>query len=151
MREMLMVILMSMAPISELRGGIPLGISLGLSPEISALLGVAGNVAIVPILLFLINPLFNSFKKVKSLRDLINRYESKAANRIKHYRKYRIMGLFMLVAIPIPTTGAYTGCVAAVVLNINYRNSLMAISAGVVVSGIIVYLISSGLLGMVDA
>lgn len=147
--KMLAVLFTSMLPIAELRGAIPLGISLGLSPELSALLGIAGNMAIVPILLFLINPLFHNFRKIDSLCKLINRYEAKAADRIKQYRKYRLWGLFLLVAIPIPTTGVYTGCVAATVLDIRFKAALGAISAGVLMAGLLVYLISSGVVGLV--
>lgn len=148
LEKVLAVLFTSMLPISELRGAIPLGISLGLSPEMSALLGIAGNMAIVPILLFLINPLFHNLRKIDSLCKLINRYEAKASHRIKQYRKYRLWGLFLLVAIPIPTTGVYTGCVAATVLNIRYKAALGAISAGVLVAGVLVYLISSGIVGL---
>lgn len=68
--------------------------------------------------------------------------------------KYRLLGLFILVAIPIPTTGAWTGCIAASLLKIDYKNALFVILAGVLVSGgIIVFALSyhivSGTVGTV--
>ncbi len=136
------VFLTAMTPISELRGAIPLGISLGMSPINSALIALIGNLLIVPVLLLVLRPVFDYFKTIKQFRSWINRYEERAASKMKHYRKFRLIGLFLLVAIPIPTTGVYTGVVAANVLNINFRNAWLAISAGVITAGVIVYLIS---------
>jgi len=136
-----------MLPISELRGAIPLGINLGFTPESSTIISIVSNAIIVPILLLIIRPLFTRLKYIRNFKNLIERYESRAANKIKNYRKYRLMGLFLLVAVPLPTTGVYTGCVAAVIMNIQYKNALAAIVGGVVVAGIIMYLLSLGFLG----
>jgi len=143
-QKIMMVLFTSVMPISELRGAIPLGISLGLSPEISMFYSILGNSIIVPVLLLIIRPLFTEVKRIRMFRNAISRFESRAANKIKHYRKYRLIGLYLLVAIPLPTTGVYTGCVAAVIMNIRFRNALGAIVAGVVSAGLIVYLVSIG-------
>lgn len=136
------VFLTAMTPISELRGAIPLGISLGMSPINSTVISLIGNLLIVPILLLILRPIFEYFKTIKQLRNWINRYEERAAHKVKNYRKFRLIGLFLLVAIPIPTTGVYTGVVAANMLKISFKNAWLAISAGVITAGLIVYLIS---------
>lgn len=125
-------------PISELRGAIPLGVTLGLDPIRAFLVSVAGNLVVVPILLIIAKPLFERLKTLSKFRGFVESYENKAVEKYHNYRKYRLIGLFLFVAAPIPTTGAYTGCVIAAVLGIGYVNALVAISAGVVVSGIIV-------------
>lgn len=140
------VFLMSMAPISELRGAIPLGVSLGLSPLNATIISILGNGLIVPILLLILNPLFYYFKSMRLFKTAIEKIESRAAGKIKNYRKYRLFGLFILVAIPFPTTGVYTGCVAANIMKIKYKNALWAILSGVVVAGIIVFLLTTGML-----
>ena len=140
-REML-VFFTSMMPIAELRGAIPLGISLGMSPVDSALISVFGNLLIIPILMVILKPMFTYFKTIVRFREWINRFEDRAANKMKNYRKFRLIGLFLLVAIPIPTTGVYTGVVAANVLKIRFKNAWFAISLGVITAGIIVYLLS---------
>ena len=140
-REML-VFFTSMMPIAELRGAIPLGISLGMSPVDSALISVSGNLLIIPILMVILKPMFTYFKTIVRFREWINRFEDRAANKMKNYRKFRLIGLFLLVAIPIPTTGVYTGVVAANVLKIRFKNAWFAISLGVITAGIIVYLLS---------
>lgn len=141
--KLLMVLIMSAAPISELRGSIPLGISLGMSPEQATLISIFGNAIIVPILLLITRPLFDKIRTIKAFTNLIHRYEERAANKVKNYRKYRLLGLYILVAIPLPTTGVYTGCVAATVMNIKFKNALFAIVMGVLTSGTIVYYIST--------
>lgn len=141
--KILMVFLMSIAPISELRGAIPLGISLGMTPEKATIISIFGNALIVPLLLIIIKPMFDKFKTIKLFTSFVERFESRAAKKIKSYRKFRLLGLYVLVAIPIPTTGVYTGCVAAVVMNIKFKNALIAIVAGVFTSGFLVYNIST--------
>ncbi len=141
--KLISVLIMSMAPISELRGAIPLGISLGMTAEEATLISVFGNAIIVPILLLIIRPLFNRFRRIKQFTSFVERFESRAANKIKSYRKFRLFGLYVLVAIPLPTTGVYTGCVAAIVMNIKFKNALIAIVAGVLTSGFIVYNLST--------
>jgi uncharacterized membrane protein len=138
----MIVFFTAMMPISELRGAIPLGINLGMEPMNSFLLSVIGNLIIVPILLLIVRPIFMYFKTLKRFREWINKYEERAARKVKSYRKFRLLGLFLLVAVPIPTTGVYTGVVAANVLQIKFKNAWLAISLGVIVAGTIVYMIS---------
>ncbi|MBN2793988.1 MAG: small multi-drug export protein [Clostridia bacterium] len=135
----LSVFIISMFPIVELRGAIPLGVGLGMSPFKAMIIAILGNSMIVPILLLIINPLFYHFKKLTALRGFFTRYEERAARKIHHYRQYRLLGLFLLVAIPLPMTGAYTGCVAAVITKISFRKASAAIIAGVITAGIVVY------------
>lgn len=138
----LSVFIISMMPIVELRGAIPLGVGLGMAPAKAALIAILGNSLIVPILLLIVDPLFNHFKKLTLLRGFVNRYEERAAKKIGHYREYRLIGLFLLVAIPLPMTGAYTGCVAAVLTKVSFKKASIAIVAGVMTAGFIVYLLS---------
>ncbi len=142
MTKEMIVFFTAMMPISELRGAIPLGINLGMEPMNSFLLSVIGNLIIVPILLLIVRPIFMYFKTLKRFREWINKYEERAARKVKSYRKFRLLGLFLLVAVPIPTTGVYTGVVAANVLQIKFKNAWLAISLGVIVAGTIVYMIS---------
>jgi uncharacterized membrane protein len=133
------VFIISMMPIVELRGAIPLGVGLGMTPFKAMLISILGNGLIVPILLLIINPLFSHFKKLSALRGFFTRYEERAAKKIHHYRQYRLLGLFLLVAIPLPMTGAYTGCVAAVITKISFEKASAAIIAGVITAGLVVY------------
>jgi len=142
----LYVLLMSMLPISELRGAIPLGITLRLPWQRVLAISIVGNLIVVPIVLGTVEWLFHHMRKLEILRKHIESYESRAADKIAHYREYRLLGLFLLVAIPLPGTGAYTGCVAARVMKIRFRNAWAVISAGVITAGIIVMLAVRGVI-----
>lgn len=131
-----------MMPIVELRGAIPLGVGLGIDPLKASMIAILGNCLIVPILLMIIDPLFKHFKKLDKLRNIVNRYEERAANKIGKYRQYRLLGLYLLVAIPLPMTGAYTGCVAAVITKVSFKKACLAIIAGVITAGVLVYILS---------
>ena len=142
-KKELFVILLGATPLSELRGAIPLGISMGFSPLHSTILSLIGNMIIVPILLKILNPLMNYFEKTVLFSKSIGWIKKRTLRRTKDtIIKYRLLGLFILVAIPIPTTGAWTGCIAASLLKINYKDALFVILAGVLVSGIIVFTLS---------
>lgn len=143
-QKALMVIVTGGAPISELRGAIPLGVTFGFTPFESFLMSVLGNLLIVPPVLGLIEPLFTHFKKLDALRKGITRLEERTAEKMTHYREYRLLGLFILVAIPFPGTGAYTGCLAARILKIRFLNAWLTISGGVIAAGLIVYGLTAG-------
>ncbi len=146
-REILVIIVAAM-PLSELRGAIPLGISLGLSPIHSTIISILGNMMIVPILLKILNPLMNYLERTALFSKFIGWVKRRTMKRTRNtIKKYSLLGLFILVAIPIPTTGAWTGCIAASLLKLDYKKALFVILSGVLTAGIIVSTISYGILG----
>ena len=139
----ILVMIVAAMPITELRGAIPLGISLGLSPVHSTAISIVGNIAIVPILLKVLEPVMNYFEKTLLFSKTIGWIKRRTLKKTKStIKKYSLLGLFVLVAVPIPTTGVWTGCIAASLLKLNYRDALLVISSGVLTSGIIVHAIS---------
>ncbi len=137
---------LAMTPVSELRGAIPYGVAAGLPLWQSAVVAVLGNLLLIPILLLITDPLFNYLKGFKNLRHFVERYENRAAQKMDNYRKYRFLGLILLVGVPIPTTGVYTGVVASRVLGMSYRTAFAANFIGVLLSGTIVTLLTKGVL-----
>jgi uncharacterized membrane protein len=148
LRIEIMVILFSMLPIIEVRGAIPLGISLGLSPIHSTILGIIGNIIIVPFLLKLLHPIMLFFEKTVIFSKTIGWVKKRAMKKSGTIKKYSLIGLFIFVAVPIPTTGAWTGSVIASILKLDFKKSLLAISLGVVSSGFIVAIISYGVVSI---
>jgi len=132
----LLVIIVSATPILELRGGIPLGLGLGFSFWKTLGLSLLGN--IIPILptLILFQPLskfllrFNWYQRFYSW--LYGRTIKKSAN----VQKYGALGLIIFTAIPLPTTGAYSACVAASIFALPVRYSFPAIACGVLIAGL---------------
>lgn len=148
LKREILVILMAAMPISELRGAIPLGISLGLSPIHSTIISIIGNMAIVPILLKILNPVMNYLEKTFLFSKFIGWIKRRTLKRTRAtIKKYSLLGLFILVAIPVPTTGAWTGCIAATLLKLDYKNALLVILSGVFTAGIIVSTISYQVFG----
>lgn len=141
----LIVMLIAATPISELRGAIPLGISMGFSPLHSAILSVIGNSLPVPFLLLLLRPVFSALENMRIIGNIILWIKKRTLKKSKTIEKYSIFGLFILVAIPLPTTGAYTGCVAATLFNIRFKYAFPAIILGIIAAGIIVLLLSHGI------
>lgn len=146
MDRFISVFVLSMMPISELRGAIPLGIKLGYSPLEATIISAVGNILIIPFLLLITKPLFVYLKSFKGVKKFVEKYENRAAKKLNHYRKFRFIGLILLVGIPIPTTGVYTGVVASQVLNMNTKTALIANIIGVLMSATIVFLLTTGII-----
>ncbi|WP_353093767.1 small multi-drug export protein [Tissierella praeacuta] len=138
----IMVIFFAMLPIVELRGAIPLGISLGLRPIHSTILSIIGNIIIVPFLLKLLQPIMKYFEKTVIFSKTIGWVKRRSMEKASIIKKYSLIGLFIFVAIPIPTTGVWTGSVIASILKLDFKKALLSISLGIITSGIIVATIS---------
>lgn len=134
--EWLYTALMSMAPIVELRGGIPLGVGLGLPLWQAYIAAVIGNMVPVPFIIVFIRRVFKWLRvKLPSLGRLIGRLEDKAHLKGRMVRKYKYLGLIILVAIPLPGTGAWTGSLVAAFLDMRLRDAVPSIFLGVLIAG----------------
>lgn len=145
-REIALFLLVTILPISELRGGIPLGIrSAGLSPWSTFLIAVVANTLIFFPLFFALPLLYDKFL---SRIPLFDKYLDRLRKRGKpKVDKYGFWGLIFFVAIPLPITGAYTGTALAWLLGMDWKKAFPPIAIGVVIAGIIVLL---GYLGVVE-
>jgi uncharacterized membrane protein len=138
-------VLLTASPISELRGGIPLGISLGLDPWFTFFVAIVVN-AMIFFPVFFILRLF--YDKLLFRVPLFGRYLDGLRRRGKPVvDKYGFWGLFLFVAVPLPFTGAYTGTILAWLLDVDWKKAFPAVGLGVVVAGIIVFLITLGVVG----
>lgn len=146
----LLVIFFSMVPISELRGAIPLGISLGLSPIHSTIISICGNILIVPILLKILHPLIIFFEDTFIFKYTIGVVKNKAIKKADSIKTYSLIGLFLFVAIPLPTSGAWTASVIASVLKLDKKKAFISISLGIIVAGLIILGVSIGAIKMFD-
>lgn len=139
----LKVILTGAVPLLELRGAIPFGVVLGFTPLKSTLLSIIGNILPVPFLLLLLKPVMEYLDGTKYAGWFIEWLRNRTIRKSDKIRKYSVLGLFLLVAIPLPTTGAYTGCVAASLFNIRFKHSFPAVIAGVLAAGLIVFTLTT--------
>ncbi len=144
----IIVMFFSMLPIIELRGAIPLGISLGLSSTHSAIISIIGNIIIVFILLRVLNPLMKYFEKTKLFSATLGKLKERSMKKSKLIKKYSLIGLFIFVSIPFPTTGAWTGTLIASILKLNRRKAFLAMSLGLILAGIITVTVSNGVISI---
>ena len=144
--KLLMTFVMAMVPVVELRGAIPLGVAAGLPPVVAAVTAMLGNMVPVPFILLLIRRIFQLLRRVSWLGPKIDALEKRAHLKGRKVKKYRTLGLVLLVAIPLPGTGAWTGALVADVLDIRMKTALPAIAAGVVIAGCIVALVTAGVI-----
>jgi uncharacterized membrane protein len=140
------VLLLSMVPVLELRASIPVGCSLGLNAWQCAVAAIIGNMIPVPFIILFIRTIFDFLRKHWiALSRSINRLEAKAEKKIPLVQKYAVLGLALLVAIPLPGTGAWTGALVAAMLDIRLKRAIPSILLGVVVAAFIVTMISYGI------
>ena len=144
----MMVFAMAMVPVVELRGAIPLGVSMGLPPLTVYVLAVLGNLLPVPFIILLVRRVFDWLRKGRFWGPKITAMERRAHLKGRMVRKYRLPGLVILVAVPLPGTGAWTGALVAALFDIRLRSALPAILLGVLLAGGIMLAVSCGLLAL---
>lgn len=131
--------ILAMLPISELRGAIPWGIfALKMEWYKALIWAIIGNLAPIPLILLLLEPIRNSLCRWSIANKFFNWLFARTRRRGRIIEKYRALGLMLFVSIPLPVTGAWTGAAAAFIFGIKFRYALPAIVLGVIVAGIIV-------------
>lgn len=145
MRFFFSTILMAMIPVIELRGAIPFGVAAGISVKQALICAIIGNLIPIPFILLFLRRVFVWMRKISpGFENLVEKLELRAKRKKGIVDKYEIIGLIILVAIPLPGTGAWTGALVATVLDIRMRRALPAITIGVVIAGILVSVITYG-------
>ena len=147
--ELFYTFLIAMLPVVELRGAIPVGVGmLGRSALPSVYLAaVLGNMLPVPFIIVYIRLIFQWLRRrSRRLDGLVTRLETKAHLKGRMVTRYKYLGLCILVAIPLPGTGAWTGALVAAFLDMRLRSAVPAIFLGVVIAGILVSLVTGGVI-----
>ena len=143
LRAELVTFLMAMVPVIELRGAIPYGVIAGLSVPTAFVLAVIGNLVPIPFLIVFTRKVFDWLKsKSEWLSNLVHRMEAKADKRKGLVERSEFLGLVILVAIPLPGTGAWTGTLAASILDMDFKKSVLAVIGGVALAGAIMGILS---------
>ena len=141
------VILLSMIPVAELRLAIPLAITqYGLDPIESLILCCIGNLIPVPFIVLFIRKIFKLMKKFRIFRGIIEKLEERGNSKRETVEKYKFWGLFLFVAIPLPGTGAWTGALIAGLMDMRLKKALPSIVLGVITAGVVVTLMTTGVL-----
>jgi len=133
-----LVVIVGALPVSELRGAIPLGLSLGMPLAKAFWLSVLGNCIIVAPALILFEPVTEFLRKFKIWSRFFEWVFERTKKNSDAIQKYEALGLAIFVAIPLPMTGAWSGVIAASLFKIRFRYAFLAIVAGVICAGLIV-------------
>ena len=146
----LQTLIMAMTPVVELRGAIPFGLALGLDPLTCYIAAVIGNCIPIPFIILFIEHVFRVMRRLSpKFGALVDKLEQRASEKSDVVQKYALWGLVILVAIPLPGTGAWTGSLVAALMNIPLRKSGPACVLGVLIAGVAVMAISTGVIAIV--
>ncbi len=145
------IILVSALPMSELRGGIPLAIYYGFNPIYAYFICVLGNLIPVPILLLSLDYIREKIlRKFRLLYNLYLKVEKHVLKKRVLIDKYGYIGLTLFVAVPLPVTGAWTGCLLASLLKMDTKKSMVHITLGVLLAGLLIVVTSVGVLSALN-
>ena len=137
-------------PIIELRGAIPVGMSLGISPAHATAISFIGSMIPVPFILFTIRPIFNYLKKTRLFKKLVHKLTDKSLNKSGNIQKYGAWGLLIFVAIPLPGTGVWSGSLAAALLDMRFKWAFPAILVGNLIAAVIIMGLSNGVVSVLS-
>lgn len=145
MKAEIITLLISTVPVLELRAAIPYGVVAGLSILESTVISILGNMIPVPFLVLFTRRAFNYMRmKSECLNHFVLKMEEKAGKNKKIVERYKFAGLIILVAIPFPGTGAWTGSLVAAMMDMRLKRAVPAIFIGVIIAGFIISWLTYG-------
>ena len=150
MIKYLIVFFVSMVPLIELRGAIPVGAALDIPWYANMLAAIIGNVVPVPFILLFIRKFIAWMENTGHFRWFVNILNKKIRKHTKKILKYANYGLLVFVAIPLPGTGAWTGALVAAVLDMRIRKAFLSIFFGVLIASVIMAAASYGVVGFLQ-
>ena len=117
---------------------------MGLEPWMALVVSIIGNMVPVPFIIIFIRRILNWMHRFEKFDRLAKRLEAKAERQGDKLVKYETLGLFLLVAVPLPGTGAWTGSLVAALFDLRLKTAIPTIFAGVVAAGLVVFFITYG-------
>lgn len=147
----LAVVIISMVPLVELRGAVPLGVMAAGMPWYQVMpLAYLGNMIPIPFVLFFGEKVLDWVGTLPPFRKFVSRYKAGLESKKEQVTKYANLGLFIFVAIPLPGTGAWSGALVATLLKMPKGKALLSILCGVLAAGLIMLVISHSALGVAN-
>ena len=148
-KKYLIVFFISMVPIIELRGAIPYAVGFGLPLLPSYIIAIIGNMIPVPFIYLFARKVLEWGSKSKTFGKFfkwcLKKGEKGGRKLEKNAGKGIYIALFLFVGIPLPGTGAWTGTLAASILDLDFKKSVLAVMCGVLLAGVIMGVLSLGL------
>ena len=148
--DWLTTLLVSMLPVIELRGAIPIGCALGLPVWKAAAVSIIGNMIPVPFITTFIRYVFDWLRRLSPGLDAwVERITQKAWSKSGNIQKYEFWGLVLFVAVPLPGTGAWTGALIASLLNFSMKKTIGGILCGVLIAAVLISLATAGVISFI--
>ena len=138
----LVVFIISLCPILELRGGLIAASILNVDMWRAIPICIIGNILPIPFILLFIEKIFDLLKNTRLVK-MINKLEEKAEKGAAKIMKHKKWGLFLFVGIPLPGTGAWTGTLAASILDMDFKKTVTAVICGIALAAVIVSVVSA--------
>ena len=139
----------SMLPVIELRGAIPVAFAMGLNWQTAFICAIIGNTLPIPFILLFLGWIFEFMKKHGILSGLVVKLENRALAKSDKVLKYQFWGLALFVAIPLPGTGGWTGALIASVMKMNKKQAFLSILIGILGAGIVITIATYFLVGSI--
>ncbi len=154
MLKYIIAFLVSMVPIVELRGAVPIAIASGIDPKVALALCVVGNMLPVPFIYFFARKFLVWGARQKHIGKFCNFFLVKGEHAGQKLVKATGRGglfiaLLLFVGIPIPGTGAWTGTLGASFLDMGFKSTVLSVSLGVLLAGVIMAVASTGVLSII--
>ena len=145
----ILVFIISMLPVLELRGGLLAASLLDVNPIVAYIISIAGNILPVPFILLFVKKIIEWLgkSKIKLFKKIVNWLEKKVEKNKDKIEKYGYLGLILFVGIPLPGTGAWTGCLVAALLDMDRKKSFACALCGILMASIIMMILSYGIIG----
>lgn len=141
----LVVMLVSMIPLLELRGGMIVARLLDLGPLKSVFFCVLGNIIPIPFILLFIKQIFKWMKKFKGLGKIAEFFEKRAMKKSDKFKDGEFIALILFVGIPLPGTGAWMGSLIAALLEMDIKKAVVAELIGLCMAIIIMSILTIAL------
>lgn len=136
--DYLNILFLSMMPVTELRGAIPIGIAMDLDPIGVYTASVIGSSAVAIPLILTFRHILNFIREISFLKNIAKKIDNKIESSMKKLKSASVLGLILFVGIPLPTTGTWTAAAIASILHMRIRNAFLGIVIGNMVAGVIV-------------
>lgn len=147
MSKIIYMFILSMLPVLEIRGSMIYALANNINPALAFGLSVIGNILPIPFLILLTQKVLQWLDTIDTFKPFVD-WINKSTRKSKTIDKYGRLGLYILVAIPLPGTGAWTGALVASFLGLSPK-SMLPITLGVITAGTIVMLSTMGVLNVI--
>jgi len=138
-------ILLSMTPVVEVQGGIPVALASGVNPWVALFVCFGASLLVIPVGFFFLEFVHKRFLHINSYQTLVDKFMERTRKKIHPYiHKYGMLGFAVFVAIPTPGTGAYTATLAAWFLGMHKWQAFFSIALGMFINSFIVFVIALG-------